>query len=53
MGKMLMFWKLSLNSFAYNFNEIFSFPIEKIREIYDRHSIIKCHVYSNLTDTDR
>ena len=52
-GKMLMFSKLSLKSFAaYDLIETFCFPTEEIREIYDRHSIIKCHVYLNLTHTD-
>ena len=51
-GKMLMFSKLSLKNFAYDFLETFSFPTEEIRKIYNRNSIIKCHIYLDLTDTD-
>ena len=51
-GKMLMFSKLSLKNFAYDFLETFSFPTEEIRKIYNRNSNIKCHIYLDLTDTD-
>ena len=51
-GKMLMFSKLFLKSFAYDFLETFSFPTEERRKIYYRNSIIKCHIYLNVTDTD-
>ena len=49
---MLMFSKLSLKSLAYDFIETFCFPTEEIKEIFNQHSIIKCHLYLNLTNTD-
>ena len=51
-GKMLMFWKLSLKSIAYDFIDKFRFQTEKIQEIYNQYSIIKCRLYLNLIDTD-
>ena len=36
-GKMLMFVKLSPKSFAYDMIDIFCFPDETIREIYNRY----------------
>ena len=51
-GKMLMFSKVSLKSFAYDIIDIFCFPGEDVKEIYDRHKIIKTFVYLILTDTD-
>ena len=49
---MLMFAKLSLISFVYDMIDVFCFPDEKIREIYDFYRIRKCLLYQNLTDTD-
>ena len=51
-GKMLMFSKLSIKSFAYDFIDTFCFSTGEIQEIYNQYSIIKCHLYLNLTDTD-
>ena len=51
-GKMLMFAKLLLKSFVYNMINVFCFPDETIREIYNRYQIQKCFLYQNLTDTD-
>ena len=51
-GKMLMFSKVSLKSFVYDIIDIFCFPDEDVKEIYDKHKIIKCFVYLILTDTD-
>ena len=51
-GKMLMFAKLSLKSFVYDMIDVFCFPNEEIREIYDYYQIEKCFLYQNLTDTD-
>ena len=47
-----MFSKLSLKSFVYDLIDIFCFPDEEVKEIYDRHKIIKTFVYLILTDTD-
>ena len=51
-GKMLMFAKLSLKSFVYDMIDVFCFPNEEIRRIYDYYQIEKCFLYQNLTDTD-
>ena len=52
-GKMLMFVMLSLKSFVYDMIDVFCFPDNEIRQIYDFHQIEKCFfVYQNLTDTD-
>ena len=51
-GKMLMFSKLSLRSFVYDIIDIFCFPDLEVKEIYDRHKMIKTFVYLILTDTD-
>ena len=51
-GEMLMFAKLSLKSFVYDLTDIFCFSTEEVRNIYDQHDIIKCHMYLNLTYTN-
>ena len=51
-GKMLMFAKLSIKSFVYDLIDVFCFPDEKIKEIYEKYQIEKCYLYQNLTDTD-
>ena len=50
--KMLMFVKLSLKFFVYDMIDVFCFPHETIREIYNRYQIQKCFLYQNLTDTN-
>ena len=51
-GKMLILSKVSLKSFVYDIIGIFCFPDEEVKEIYNRHKIIKTFVYLILTDTD-
>ena len=51
-GKMLMFAKVSIKYFVYDLTDVFCFPTEKVRRIYDLYFITKCHLYLNLTDTD-
>ena len=51
-GKMLMFAKMSLKSFAYAIINVFCFPDKKVKGIFDKHDIEKCFLYLNLTDTD-
>ena len=51
-GKMLMFAKLSLKSFIYDMIDVFSFPYEEVKQIYNFYQIEKCFLYQNLTDTD-
>ena len=51
-GKMLMFAKLSLKSFIYQLAEIFTFPDNIVRAIYNKYRIERVLVYHILTDTD-
>ena len=51
-GKMLTFVKLSLKSFVYNMVDVFCFPDETIREIYNCYQVQKCFLYQNLKDTN-
>ena len=44
--------KVSLKSFAYNLIDVFMFPNEDTRKIYDEYQVQKCYLYQNLTDTD-
>ena len=49
---MSMFSKVSLKRFVYDIIDIFCFPHEDVKEIYDKNKIIKYFVYLILTDTD-
>ena len=49
---MLMFAKLSIKSFVCDMLDVFCFPNDEIKEIYNRYQIEKCLLYQNLTDTD-
>ena len=51
-GKMLMFSKVSIKSFVYDIIDVFMFPNEEIKKIYEKYKINKCLVEQNLTDTD-
>ena len=51
-GKMLMFGKMSLKSFVYDIIDVFCFPDDKIKGIFDKNNNEKCFLYLNLTDTD-
>ena len=51
-GKMLMFSKLSIKSFVYDIVDVFMFPNETTKRIYQKYSVEKCIVEQNLTDTD-
>ena len=51
-GKMLMFARVSLKSFVYDIIDVFSFPDEEIRAVYNQYDIEKCFLNLNLTDTD-
>ena len=50
--KMLMFAKLSLKSFVYEFAKIFFFPSNKTKAIYNKYMTKRVFSYSVLTDTD-
>ena len=51
-GKMLMFAKISIQSFNYDLTDVFMFPNAETKKIYDKYKIIKCNLVQNLTDTD-
>ena len=51
-GKMLMFSKVSIKSFVYDIIDVFMFPNEETKQIYQKYNINKCLVEQNLTDTD-
>ena len=51
-GKMLMVAKMSLKSFVNDIIDIFCFPDDKVKDIFDKNDIEKCFLYLNLTDTD-
>ena len=51
-GKMLMFAKVSIKSFVCDIIDVFMFPNETTKTIYDKYNIEKCFVYQCLTDTD-
>ena len=51
-GKMLMFSKVSIKSFVYDLIDVFMFPDQEIREIYQKYQVDKCYLYQNLTDAD-
>ena len=47
-GKMLMFSKLSI---VYDLIDVFVFPNEEIKKIYNINKINRCYLYQNLTNT--
>ena len=47
---MLMFAKVSLKSFAYDKIDVFSFPDEVVRAVYNQYDIENCFLYLNLTN---
>ena len=51
-GKMLMFTKVSIKSFVYDLIDVFMFPNQTTKDIYQKYKIEKCYIYQNLTDTD-
>ena len=50
--KMLMFAKNLLKPFLYDMIDVFCFPTEEVKMIFDKYDIIKCYMYLNLTGTD-
>ena len=50
--KMLMFSKVSIKSFVCDIIDVFMFPDETTKSIYEKYKIEKCYVYQCLTDTD-
>ena len=51
-GKMLMFAKVSIKSFACDIIDVFMFPDETTKSIYKKYNVEKCYVFQCLTDTD-
>ena len=51
-GKMLMFAKVSIKSFVCDIIDVFMFPDETTKSIYEKYNTEKCFVYQCLTDTD-
>ena len=49
---MLMFSKLSIKAFVYDIIDVFMFPNETTKNIYQKYGVEKCFVEQNLTDTD-
>ena len=49
---MLMFAKVSIKSFVCDIIDVFMFPNETTKTIYDKYNIEKYFVYQCLTDTD-
>ena len=49
---MLMFAKNLLKPFLYDMIDVFCFPTEEVKMIFDKYDIIKCYMYLNLTGTD-
>ena len=51
-GKMLIFSKVSIKSFVYDIIDVFMFPNEETKQIYQKNNINKCLVEQSLTNTD-
>ena len=49
---MLMFSKTSFQSFAYDLIDVFMFPEEDVKKVYENSKIEKCFLFQNLTDID-
>ena len=47
-----MFSKLSIKAFVYDIIDVFMFPNETTKNIYQKYGVEKCFVEQNLTDTD-
>ena len=47
-----MFSKISLKCFIYDLIDVFVFPNNVTRKIYEQYKVQKCYLYPNLTDTD-
>ena len=49
---MLMFSKVSIKSFVYDLIDVFMFPTDEIKKIYQKYKVNQCYLDQNLTDTD-
>ena len=48
----MLFPNISLKFFVYDMIDVFSFPTEEVKMIYDKYDIRKCYMYLNLTDRE-
>ena len=51
-GKMLMFSKTSIQGFVYDLIDVFMFPYDIVKELYEKNEIQKFVLFQNLTDID-
>ena len=47
-----MFSKVSIKSFVYDLIDVFMFPTEDVKKIYDQFNVQRCYLFQNLKDTD-
>ena len=47
-----MFFKTSIQSFAYDLIDVFMFPDKDVKKLYENNEIEKCFLFQNLTDRD-
>ena len=47
-----MFSKTSIHSFVFDLIDVFMFPDEIVKKIYEKYEIQKCFLSQNLTDAD-
>ena len=47
-----MFSKISLKSFVYDLTDVFMFPNNVTKKIYEQYKVHECYLYQSLTDTD-
>ena len=47
-----MFSKTSFQSFVYDLIDVFMFPEEDVKKVYENNKIEKCFLFQNLTDID-
>ena len=47
-----MFSKVSIKSLVYDLIDVFMFPNQDIKRIYEKYKINRCFLHQNLTDTD-
>ena len=44
-GNMLMFCKISIQSFVYDLIDAFMYPNDEVSKIYDKYEIQRCFLY--------
>ena len=47
-----MFSKVSVRNLVYDLTDVFMFPTDKVKKIYEKYKINKYYLGQNLTDTD-